>query len=61
MSCIKGVPVLTTDKLCDEKLKCSVCGAAREARKWSSNRAGSDRSSAAEPDHRRAITQPASR
>jgi hypothetical protein len=42
MSCVKGVPVLTMDKLCDPKLNCSVCGAARKARNTPSRKAGGD-------------------
>jgi hypothetical protein len=32
MSCAKGVPVIIMEKLCDEKLRCSVCDRARRAR-----------------------------
>jgi hypothetical protein len=32
MSCTRGVPVITMEKLGDEKLRCSVCDRARQAR-----------------------------
>ena len=32
MSCTKATPVITMEKLCEPKLRCSVCDRAREAR-----------------------------
>ena len=38
MSCTKAVPVITMEKLCEPKLRCSVCDRAREARGLSGDR-----------------------
>jgi hypothetical protein len=32
MSCIKDTPVITMERLCEEKLKCWVCEHARKVR-----------------------------
>ncbi|HYY79015.1 MAG TPA: hypothetical protein VFD04_07515 [Actinomycetes bacterium] len=35
MSCIGDTPVMSMEKLCDEKLECSVCDHARRVRELS--------------------------
>ena len=61
MSCVKGVPVLTTDRLCDPKLSCSVCDAARKARNTPSRKAGGDSPSGTVADSRPGTARASSR
>jgi hypothetical protein len=49
MSCTKAVPVITMEKLCEPKLRCSVCDRAREARGRSGDRQDGDRPASPDP------------
>ena len=49
MSCTKAVAVITMEKLCEEKLKCSVCDRARAARRRSGAGQDGDRPVARDP------------
>ena len=49
MSCTKAVPVITMEKLCEPKLRCSVCDRAREARGRSGDRQDGDRLASPDP------------
>jgi len=49
MSCTKAIPVITMEKLCEPKLRCSVCDRAREARGRSGDRQDGDRPASPDP------------